>query len=183
MGQSLVFGLMLCRDIWMKSNFPIYSKVGKHSSKVHIWGAISTRGASVVKIFTQNFNSEVNINTFNEYLLEVANFFHPDGWILQEDNSPIHRHHSSQSREWKSSRNILVLDWLSNSPDLNPIENLWAVLKIRLLKKYISIKEELCDKIVQEWESYTSFFLQNFIFSMENRLRMCIRVKGEKINY
>ena len=51
-------------------------------------------------------------------------------WILQEDNDPKYRSHLCMS--WKAENGITALDWPSQSPDANPIENVWSVVKRKL---------------------------------------------------
>jgi hypothetical protein len=58
-----------------------------------------------------------------------------NNWLLQEDNDPKHR--SKIAKEWKGLNNVWELQWPSMSPDLNPIENVWNILKMKITKKNI----------------------------------------------
>ena len=53
-----------------------------------------------------------------------------DGWVFQHDNDPNHTAHNTKT--WRRDQNIYMLDWPSYSSDLNPIENIWGLLKDNL---------------------------------------------------
>ena len=95
-------------------------------SNIHIWGGISVMGKTNLKIFTENFNQERYKTVLNECLIHEASAFYGNQWVLQEDNSPIHT--GKAARAWKQEFVPHQIDWPSNSPDLNPIENPWAVM-------------------------------------------------------
>jgi transposase len=51
-------------------------------------------------------------------------------YILQSTNDPKHR--SKIAKKWKEENSIEILSWLLISPDQNPIENVWRLMKINI---------------------------------------------------
>ena len=80
---------------------------------------------------------------------------------------------------------LTVLDCPGNSPDLNPIENLWAIIKKRFQKSGCSTKTKLIEAIVRIW--YHDDEVQNIcsthVDSMPTQISMLINAKGGHIKY
>ncbi|KAJ4949091.1 hypothetical protein JOQ06_020609 [Pogonophryne albipinna] len=71
------------------------------------------------------------------------------GWVFEHDNDP--KHTARATKEWLRTKHFKVLEWPSQSPDLNPIENLWRELKVRVAQRQpqnITALEEIC---MEEW--------------------------------
>ena len=83
------------------------------------------------------------------------------------------------------------MNWPSNSPDLNPIENFWSILKRcvekhvnKLLAKKNSITIDVFLDIIQkEWEGIEDKIFINLICSMPSRLKQVIESDSNKISY
>ncbi|RWS06224.1 Transposable element Tcb1 transposase-like protein, partial [Dinothrombium tinctorium] len=67
------------------------------------------------------------------------------------------------------------------SPDLNPIENLWAIIKDRLEKETNVSISNWKQTIAKIWNDVSTTEMQNLIHSMPLRLEACIEFKGETI--
>ena len=76
------------------------------------------------------------------------------------------------------------MTWLSSSPDLNPRENFWSLLKRKLYtsgKQYAS-KDELLDCILQCAQSIGVEEIDNLTKSVDNRLVKVLSNDGNYVN-
>jgi len=76
-----------------------------------------------------------------------------------------------------------VIDWPANSPDLNPIENLWSIVKHNVEKRMPENISELKQYLVEEWEKIPCSMLSNLVSSMKRRWQMILDSNGERIDY
>ena len=77
----------------------------------------------------------------------------------------------------------LVLEWPSQSPDLNPIENLWSILEERSKKRKVDTQEELIRELRKEWRSLLKDLLFKLSDSMPRIIEAVFAVKGWMTNY
>ena len=77
------------------------------------------------------------------------------------------------------------MEWPPQSPDLNPIENVWDQLerKLRAPTPLPSSLEELSQRLLVVWTNIRLDYLQNLRESMPDRMKAVINVIGGPINY
>jgi transposase len=155
----------------------------KHPLKVHVWGCFSAQGFGSIIFFTQNLNGKYMCIIYRKGLLPSATRLFPDSdnWILQEYNDPKHR--SKIAMKWKQDNNVRKLPWPSMSPDLNPIENVWDILKMKIGRKKIRTLKGLKSEIKKDWNRLTPELARKLVDSVRNRLSDVIKAEGDYILY
>ena len=76
-----------------------------------------------------------------------------------------------------------MLEWPGNSPEINPIENIWAYLKRAMQQITCHSKEQLWKAAQHHWYSLDRKFCQNLMESMPKRVKSVINMEGHPIKY
>ncbi|GFU77286.1 transposable element Tcb2 transposase [Trichonephila clavipes] len=87
--------------------------------------------------------------------------------------------------EFLESEDIKRIPWPANSPDLNPIENLWDYLGRAIARRHPPPRDVngLKTALLEEWSLIPQTVINNVISSLETRCDMCVRVRGDHIPY
>ena len=106
-----------------------------------------------------------------------------DKLVFMHDNDP--KHTANSVWEWLQNQRITVMAWPPQSPDLNPIEHVWAQLKYQLLHydKPPAGINELWERIKVEWPKIDSAFCSKLYASMPKRMKAVIKAKGGWTSY
>jgi transposase len=155
----------------------------KHDKKVMIWGCISSNGAGdlhrIQGILDAAKYKQILIHHLRPSIRRL--FSNENECFFAQDNDP--KHSAKIITNYLNNCNMNVLEWPAQSPDLNPIENVWAELKRRTKERQPSTEEELFQLLKEEWNKLDLPYLTSLYESMPKRCYDVIKSKGYPIKY
>ena len=154
----------------------------KHDLKIMVWGCFSSLGVGNLHLIDGIMDKHQYHNILFAQMLPSANrLFGDSDWKFQEDNDP--KHTSKLCKEFHVQHATNRIDWPAQSPDLNPIENLWSILDERCKDRRPQSREELFEILQTEWNRLPVSLLTNLVDSMPRRVAEVIKRKGFSIDY
>lgn len=155
----------------------------KHSASVMVWGCFTGSGGRGSLYFLPP-KTTMNGQRYMDMLKEKLVFWmrHHRATHFLQDGAPCHT--SKKVMAFLKEANIPVMDWPGNSPDLNPIENLWAIMKGKLKKnKNITSLPLLIRAIKELWVTLPRPLMLKLAHSMPSRIKKCLENGGQMTKY
>ena len=158
------------------------SQTKKYNKKtIMVWACFSYYGKGNLIFIDDIINALRYQQILSENLIESVNNMNLNTFIFQQDNAPSHS--SKLLKQFFNKNNIELLPFPPQSPDLNPIENLWAYISSKLIEKSPKTINDLKNEILNIWNSLDNNKLRKLANSLPNRLRQVIESNGKHINY
>ena len=130
-------------------------------------------------IFNENLDVQLQKTILNTHLVPSAR----EQWWFLHDNDKKFKSHLVQN--YVHNAGIQLIDFPAYSPDLNPMENLWAIMAREVEKHYDNCPtiEILQDTIAELWKSLCIEYMQKLVASMPNRIAAVIATEGGHTDY
>jgi hypothetical protein len=157
----------------------------KHDKKINVWGCFSSHGVGKLHHIPGVMDKNVYHGILRRQLIPSGNILFPgsttEDWTFQEDNDP--KHTSQLCKNYLKEKKIDRMPWPAQSPDLNPIENLWAILNRDAATRKPQTDAELFTALETSWNMLDQSILEKLVDSMPRRCKMVIASRGLPIDY
>ncbi len=154
----------------------------KFPQSVMIWAAMSSAGVGPLCFLKSTVNAAIYQEILEHFMLPSADKLYGDAdFIFQEDLAPAHT--AKGTKSWFNDHGVTVLDWPANSPDLNPIENLWGIVKRKMRDTRPNNADDLKATVKETWASIPPQQCHKLITSMPRRIKAVIKAKGAPTKY
>ena len=197
-------GSMVKHVAWCRKGTKPVAKVSSHPMALNVYAALTPKGLTAVHVvagtskhsspFTTKQGKPARNITAAEYKQVLMQTLLPEGsrlmggaqgsaWVFQQDNDPTHRAAPQIVQAYNKAHgtSISVLaNWPPNSPDLNPIENVWAIVQRKVNARGCSTFEEFKQAVIEELASLPQQQISNLYASMPRRINATISSHGDR---
>ncbi len=154
----------------------------KYGTSVRVWGAVGYLGTSPLYLIPKSMLAQDYQTFLQERVFPDLEEIFGTGWIFQQDGDGSHsaklvtRWLDEQEEDW-------ISDWPARSPDVSPIENLWAILGQMLVGLRARTVDGLWRRLAQAWEAIPEEQIRELGDSLPARLKLVIAGEGHPIKY
>lgn len=164
------------QHVWVNKRVP------KFDIEVSVWGCFSSRGLGSLQRIYHGFSIvEYQMILENSVLPSYRRLFPSGNGVFQQDIDLQNIYHGVNS--CCNINGIETLEWIHQSPDLNPIENIWSEIEHKVKDSFPQNEEELFQLLQQAWSHLSTDFLAKLVSSMPRRCQSVIDNNGNATKF
>ena len=153
----------------------------KHGDgNVMVWGCMSAADVGELHFIEWNMNSNMYYEIRQQRMILSLQKLGRSA-LFQHDNDP--KHTSKTTSALLKRLRVKVMDWPSMSPDLNPVQHLWGIIKWKVGVRNVSNIHQLCDVIMEEWKGILIATCETLVNSMPRRVKAVLDNDGGHTKY
>lgn len=161
----------------------IMPRVQAGGGGITVWGAFHASGKSDLVVLDGNMNQHQYRRILETAMLPFARGFFRANFVFQDDNAPAHR--ARTVTNFLENQEVEHMGWPACSPDMNPIENLWAEVTRRLskLEQQPTNVRELQQAVIDAWAAIPLDVLRSLAEGMPRRVEALRAARGSHTTY
>ena len=109
----------------------------------------SRQGTTPLVRLQTRVNAQIYKNIVQDHVVAIIQNSGFDRATFMQDNAPGHK--AKVVMSYLSEQDFEIMDWPPQSPDINPIENLWKALRVKVMERNPTDTEDLRMKLQEEW--------------------------------
>lgn len=151
------------------------------SAKCHVWACVGVGVKLLVFLDDGKITSDSYVETLQTKFLRSYKRWkkkNPNLFFMQ-DNAPAHR--AKNTLQWLENHGVSVLSWPPYSPDLNPLENIWAMMVQLVARESPKKRDDLVKSIQRAWDSISQTVVDRLVLGFTDRVKTCIDNEGQKV--
>ena len=147
-----------------------------------VWGCMASKGIGKLHIIKGKMDRFMYKSILTKNIKASAiKLGIEDVFIFQQDNDP--KHTSQYIKDYFIKKDVNLMEWASQSPDLNPIEHLWDYVKCEVRKRKPKNLKELEEFIIEIWKKINSELCKRLVRTMNDHVTCVLKAKGRHIPY
>ena len=147
---------------------------------VMVWGCMSAAGVEELHFIEWNMNSNMYCKILQQIMILSLQKLGRRAMFQHHNNT---KHTSKTTIALLKKLRVTVMDWPSMSPDLNPIEHLWGILKRKVEVHKVSNIRQVRDVVMEEWKSIPVTICEALVKSMPRRVKAVLDNGGGHTKY
>jgi transposase len=189
--EKCFYGRGFCGQVWVRRpkgealNPKYIAHTTAHSVKVNVWGCFCARGQGYIHIFNETLDAALQKRILSANLLPSAHLHYasdpPEQWYFLHDNDKKFKGGIVQGL--LHNLGVTLIDFPPYSPDLNPMENLWATMARAVEKYQCETLELLQDAVAEEWKKLDPKHMKRLVDSMPQRCQAVIDAQGHHTTF
>jgi hypothetical protein len=167
-----------CRDMnrcaWKRENEPMeVRRIERWTAKMMVWGCVGVDFRLLIVLPKDRMDA---IAYQNLIAAELVPCFPPEKVFMQDGASC---HTAKSTTQFFADKGIPLLPWPAKSPDLNPIEHVWNIMKRRIKVETKADVIDLENAIIDAWNSISQEMINDLVLQFPHRLQKVIDGNGE----